>query len=102
MSGPIANPAAIPIDYLPIAVRAYVPLADMKGSKGSQPSPGPSAWVLIFDTETTTDPSQRLRFGAFQLRKSGELKEHGFFYDPAGLRKRDQKNFGQLCPCKRV
>jgi transcriptional regulator with XRE-family HTH domain len=42
-------------------------------------------WVLVFDTETTTTPDQRLRFGAYQLRHAGRLVEAGFFYEPTAL-----------------
>jgi hypothetical protein len=38
--------------------------------------------VLVFDTETTSDESLRLRFGTFQLRKGGELERTGIFFDP--------------------
>jgi DNA-binding phage protein len=84
-------PAAKPIDHLPIAVRAYVPLANAERPRRSRPSPEPSEWVLVFDTETTTDPSQRLRFGSFQLRHAGKLVKHGLFYDATALTKRDQR-----------
>src|SRR4051812_28246241 len=78
-------------DYLPIAVRAYVPLAVAERPRKQRPIPTPSEWVLVFDTETTTDPAQRLRFGSFQLRHDGKLVKHGLFYDPAALTARDQR-----------
>ncbi len=37
----------------------------------------PSDWSLTFDCETTTDDAQSLRFGAYQLRKDGELTKNG-------------------------
>ena len=79
------------IDHLPLAIRAYVPLAEPERRRRSRPSPIPSEWDLIFDTETTTDPSQRLRFGSFQWRRAGELERHGLFYDPTALSKREQQ-----------
>jgi DNA polymerase family B len=79
-----------PIDHLAIAVRAYVPLADAEALRPSKPSPELSDWALIFDTETTTDPAQRLRFGSFQWRRKGELMRRGIFYDPT-LSARDRK-----------
>ena len=79
------------IDHLPIAVRAYVPLASSEPARPHKPSPVPSDWALIFDTETTTDPSQRLRFGSFQWRRSGELVRGGLFYDPAALSEPEQR-----------
>jgi hypothetical protein len=77
----------IPFDHLPAAVRAYVPLAEAEMRKRWRQSPEPSEWTLVFDTETTTDPSQRLRFGSFQWRRHGQLERSGLFYDPAALTK---------------
>ena len=45
-------------------------------------APGPSEWMLVFDTETTTDHVQRLRFGGWQAHRAGLLQRHGLFYDP--------------------
>jgi hypothetical protein len=45
----------------------------------------PSEWVLVFDTETTINASQALRFGTYQVRKDSECLESGIFYDPLGL-----------------
>lgn len=50
---------------------------------------GASVWSLIFDTETTVDARQRLRFGVYQVRKGGELWQAGFFFDPEMLTERD-------------
>lgn len=81
-----------------VAVRAYVCKADSqaanrKPSKNSsgRKSPKPSEWVLIFDTETTTDAAQRLRFGSYQVRKNGDLMELGLFYDPETLNKAEKE-----------
>jgi hypothetical protein len=75
----------IPIDRLTIQLRAFV---ERKRRKRNRPPPktlAPSDWTLIFDTETTTDPSQRLRFGTYQLRRQGYLQERGVFYEPEAL-----------------
>ena len=85
-----AGPINASVDHLPIAVRAYVPLAKAERPRKPRPSLEPSEWVLVFDTETTTDPAQRLRFGSYQLRYAGRLEKHGLFYDPAALSKRDR------------
>ena len=77
-------------DELPIAIRAYVtptwrvlPEAHaMKRSRRRSSSVPASPWTLIFDTETTTDAAQSLRFGTYQLRHFGEVIESGIFYDP--------------------
>lgn len=79
--------ASTPVtDHLPISLRAFAkPVPEQAGS-GKLPNKttipqGPSDWTLIFDCETTTDPSQRLWFGTYQFRKHGELMESGIFYD---------------------
>jgi transcriptional regulator with XRE-family HTH domain len=71
------------MDSLPISLRAFVTNLNAKprGSNDWRPPP-PSKWSLVFDTETTTDPSQRLRFGCYQLRKGEVLDEAGLFFDP--------------------
>ncbi|SMH71349.1 DNA polymerase [Candidatus Nitrosotalea okcheonensis] len=38
--------------------------------------------VLVFDTETTTDLYQNLKFGYFETYQYGVLEEKGLFYDP--------------------
>jgi len=60
-------------DSLAILLRAYVadPQAKPRGPSSWKPERS-SKFILIFDTETTTDPSQRLRFGSYQLRKGGD------------------------------
>ncbi len=55
---------------LPIAVRGYPLTSKPKPKKGSRkrkkPVPRPTRF-LIFDTETTTDRSQKLLFGVYQF-----------------------------------
>jgi hypothetical protein len=46
-----------------------------------RPRPTPSEWVLVFDTETTTDAGQGFRFGSYQARRDGALYEAGLFYE---------------------
>ncbi len=75
-------------ELLPVAVRAYAaPPRKKQSGKGTskRKDPGPSEWTLVFDTETTTDSAQRLRFGAYQVRRAGELYEAGLFYDTHSL-----------------
>ncbi len=87
-----------PIDRLIIQLRAYVAVPKRRGRRGSS-----RAWTsgisIIFDTETRTDSSQRLRFGAFQIRDSGGLIVRGLFYaDDATPEDRSdlQRAFGSL------
>jgi hypothetical protein len=72
-----------------IAVRAFV--TPKHGNSASSPnvphqsSPGPSEWSLVFDTETTSNALQQLRFGVYQVRRGDGLHEEGLFYDPHTL-----------------
>src|SRR5579872_7354216 len=74
------------IDKLPISLRAYV---DSKPPGRERAPSKPSDWTLIFDTETTTDPGQALRFGVYQVRHHGSLSEAGIFYCGRTLRGTD-------------
>lgn len=79
--------------YMGIAVRAHVckPENNEGVNKAALPVKKkrrvskPSEWSVIFDTETTTDATQELRFGTYQVRKGAELAETGVFYNPAIL-----------------
>ncbi len=79
----------IPIsEDLPIALRAYVTKNDpitaaspTTQKKSARKRPEPSCWTLIFDTETTIDASQKLRFGTYQVRKGDVITHKGIFYD---------------------
>jgi hypothetical protein len=62
----------------PILLRAYCEVATKEPRTKAPKTPG---WLLVFDTETTTDESQRLRFGTYQLWEKGRLQEKGLFYD---------------------
>jgi len=73
---PLAEPLAI-------ALRAYAASANDPETE-RQPE-RPSRWTLIFDTETTVDAAQRLRFGVYQVREGEQLRRHGIFYDPDAL-----------------
>lgn len=72
-------------DVLTIGVRTYgVPEGRKERQLVSQ-SRGPSGWNLIFDTETTTDETQRPRIGAYQLREGDTLREQGLFFEAEAL-----------------
>ena len=72
-----------------IAVRAYTektgkaPVGCKKRKQDRLDEPSP--YTLIFDTETTIDPGQALRVGAYQVRKGEVLAEEGMFYLPDTL-----------------
>src|SRR5271167_1906566 len=90
------TPIGLAADPLPIAVRAFAPPAPKPEPKTKpnnkkparrhfgKPAP-PSDWTLVYDTETTADAGQRLRIGAYQLRKGDALDEAGLFFDPKAL-----------------
>lgn len=90
MIGPYIPPVT---DELPIALRAYVAPTFTKVPNGDDRPPKRPAkakaaaapYTLIFDTETTTDAAQSLRFGTYQFREGGKLDEAGIFYDPDGV-----------------
>lgn len=88
-------------DSLAISLRAFVTDPQAKPPRPSnwQP-PRPSQWLLVFDTETTTDPSQRLRLGSYQLRKGEVLNEAGLFFDPDALSEGERRTleaFSKRC-----
>lgn len=86
------NPMPQAPSNIPIAVRAYV--ARQQAGKPRKQTfrrkAGPSEFVLVFDTETTTDAAQALRFGTYQARKDGELIEAGIFFEPEILAPAEQ------------
>ncbi len=77
-----------PADPLRIAVRGYVATGDTMKPPGQLAADEPSPWIVIFDTETSTDAAQILRFGTYQVRhldRDGSVEETGLFYDPESL-----------------
>jgi len=66
----------------PIYLRAYAEAGRPNASAGNRVPDQPSPYVIVFDCETSTDPSQHLRFGSYQVRHDGRLREKGLFYDP--------------------
>ncbi len=62
----------------PILLRAYCEVATKEPRSKAPKTP---RWLLVFDTETMTDESQRLRFGTYQLWEKGRLEEKGLFFD---------------------
>lgn len=75
-------------DELDIDVRAYTEEPDkppVAAKSHNSEFDEPSDWAIIFDCETLIDPSQSLRFGFYQVRKSGELMREGVFYNAETL-----------------
>jgi hypothetical protein len=84
-------------ERFPVALRAYVTSGPPKksGNTKRKKDAGPSEWSLVFDAETTIDPSQRLRFGSYQVRNNDDLSERGLFYDPDVLLPDEQATLRQ-------
>jgi transposase-like protein len=91
------------MDSLAISLRAFVKDINAKprGSSDWKPPPA-SRWTLVFDTETTTDPSQRLRFGCYQLRKGEVLDEAGLFFDPNVLSEDERRTLETFAAAHRL
>src|SRR2546425_11543160 len=45
--------------------------------------------VLVFDTETTVDLYQNLKFGYFQIYQYGNIEDNGLFYDSITVRPKE-------------
>jgi hypothetical protein len=82
--GLISNSDDDPKDAVPEAERRSILLrayAEVPYEKHRSKAPITPEWLLVFDTETTSNEAQRLRFGVYQLLQKGRLKQHGLFYD---------------------
>ena len=92
-----------PFDPMTIAVRAFATKADKtkistpSGKRLPRKQTPPSVWSLIFDTETTTDGAQNLRFGTYQVRHEAELKESGIFYNQEEMKSDDVNKIKKYC-----
>ena len=92
-------------DSLAISLRGFVtdPHVRPRGPSDWKP-PRPSKFTLVFDTETTTDPSQRLRFGSYQLRKGDTLVDggSGLFFDPEVLSEDERRTLESFATSHRL
>lgn len=64
---------------IPLAVRVYPEPLHKEVSKARKRWVRPET-MLVFDTETTTDATQKLLFGSYRFFTSGECVEEGLFY----------------------
>src|SRR5712692_2130075 len=64
---------------LPIAVRVYPKPENLKQDKRGRRLWQLPAAMLVFDTESRTDATQRLTFGSYRFIKNGECTEEGLF-----------------------
>ncbi|MGH9765677.1 MAG: DNA polymerase, partial [Blastocatellia bacterium] len=101
---PAMTPRTVPpiTDVLPIAVRAYGIREGKRPPRLEFSARGPSPWFLIFDCETTTDETQRLRIGAYQLREGDKLREQGLFFNPTALTRAETRVVEQYAADKRI
>ncbi|MGB6973821.1 MAG: hypothetical protein WBD67_03965 [Terracidiphilus sp.] len=65
---------------IPVAVRVYPdPPNEARSKRRNEKWDRPES-MLIFDTETTVDATQRLLFGCYRFVDRGVCREEGFFY----------------------
>src|SRR3982751_595858 len=68
-------------DFLPLAFRVYPePRKTTKTSRNKPKRWQRSNKMLVFDTETRTDPTQSLIFGAYRYLENDKCLEEGLFY----------------------
>jgi hypothetical protein len=86
-------------DHLALSLRAFAESTIEKRPKQTSKKRPPfaSKWTLVFDTETTSDASQALRIGTYQVRKAGELYKAGVFFDPDGVTDAELCNLQRYC-----
>jgi hypothetical protein len=64
---------------VPLAVRVYPEPGSPGKTKPQKRLPRPES-MLVFDTETTVDATQRLLFGSYRFISQGTCEEEGLFY----------------------
>ena len=81
------------INSLPVAVRVYpepnIPVSENPKEQRRKKWRRPDA-MLIIDTETRIDATQRLTFGSYRFFKGGLCQEEGLFFG-ADLPDQDRK-----------
>lgn len=85
-----------PVD---IAVRAYVPTDDETTTfhLSEQFMLPEFGRVLVFDTETTIDRFQNLKFGSFKLYRYKKMVHEGVFYKPESISKSEHEELAAYC-----
>lgn len=75
-----------------VAVRAYtVPkISNFQPKKEPIPRFKPVR-ILVWDTETTTDLYQNLKFGYYEIYQNEKLEHAGIFYDPKIVKNKEKK-----------
>src|SRR5580692_4138062 len=65
---------------LPIAIRVFPALKPTAARISKNKVWRQPRAMLVFDTETRTDASQRLTFGSYRFLVNDQLREEGLFY----------------------
>jgi hypothetical protein len=65
---------------VPIAIRVYPEPPNAESRPRSVKQWRRPDAMLVFDTETSTDPSQCLMFGSYRFIEAGKCREEGLFY----------------------
>jgi hypothetical protein len=81
------------VSKVAIAIRAYTerpdhePLGNLPAKEGLTAS----KWTVVFDCETSVEPTQQLRVGFFQVRENSKLNRSGIFFHPKAVSEADKK-----------
>lgn len=81
---------------LDIAVRAYLP-PEPKTFKEDDAPRIDLGRILVFDTETTIDRFQTLKFGSFQVYEYGRLVREGIFFKPSMVSRQEKVVLSEYC-----
>lgn len=81
------------------AVRAYtIPKKpEFRGFENKNTQKTTFDRVLVFDTESTVDLRQSLKFGYFEIYQYGSIEYAGIFYDPATIKSNEKLVLKQYC-----
>src|SRR2546427_12752497 len=58
--------------------------------------------ILVFDTETTTDLYQNLKFGYFEIHQYDKLEHKGIFYDIITVKSKELAILEKYCREKKI
>ena len=78
-----------------IALRAYVKNREEEKHNKFEKNIDYSR-VFVFDTETTTDEYQNLKFGSFVIYNNEVLEQTGIFYNPECVTKEELKTLSKF------
>lgn len=80
-----------------IAIRVYTESLNNKSAKERQHNFLNYDRIFVFDTETTTDEYQNLKFGSFVIYKGDIIKKIGLFYNPSFISEKELKMLQIYC-----